>query len=193
MEFYNYYQNLVYFLKKEKNLILFFGVVFVINFLAFVQTNQKSKPLDLREKVEAEFIALEGSEEDLLKIKETTDKFKEKIKEDEEEVLKKIEEKEKPINRIPSTITKYGLVFSPPVEYKWDGFGRMVCIHDDDKPKISNKDKPVHKDMECCLDPDEFPNPYCHYPREKYGKVLDDFNRKYEKFLRRYDDGKGVD
>lgn len=167
-------------------------VVFIINFLALVQTNQKSEKVDLIKKTETKFVTIESSAETLSKIQETTEKFEEKIKEDEKEVLEKAEKKPV-VNRVPSTISIYGLVFEPPVQYKRDNLGRMVCIHDDDKPKISNQDKPVHKDMECCLDPDEFPNPYCHYPREKYGKLLDDFNRKYEKFLRRYDNEEGIE
>lgn len=93
---------------------------------------------------------------------------------------------------IPATRKAYGIIFRPPHQYKTDRLGRMVCIHDDDKPGASKRDKPIHKDMECCLDQDEIPNPYCHYPREKYGKLLDDFVRKQEKMLRRYRQGKGL-
>ncbi len=191
MEICAYFKNLDYFFKKNRDIIFLIFLVFVINFLVLIQSSQRSKQFDLVEKVDVEFVTIEGSEETLLKIKETTEKFEEKIKEDEKEVLEKVEKKT--INRIPSTITIYGLVFEPPVQYKRDSLGRMICIHDNDKPKISNQDKPVHKDMECCLDPDEFPNPYCHYPREKYGKLLDDFDRKYEKFLRHYDDKRGIE
>jgi hypothetical protein len=94
--------------------------------------------------------------------------------------------------KLPASISKYGLIFYPPHQYKKDDLGRMVCIHDKDKPKISTQNKPIHKDMECCLDPDEIPNPFCYYPREKYGKLLDDFERKKEKMLRRHHAGKGL-
>ena len=124
----------------------------------------------------------------------------------EDEEVQLNENKEKPIENVvskpasesvkkktrPTSIEKYGLIFYPPVEYKLDRFGRMVCIHDNDKPSISDKDKPVHKDMQCCLDPDEIPNPYCYYPPEKYGKILEDFERKKEKMLRRHRAGEGI-
>jgi len=50
--------------------------------------------------------------------------------------------------------------------------GRMVCAKKNDHPGKSNKNKSKHLDMECCLDPDEYPNPHCYYPPEKYGKYL---------------------
>lgn len=50
--------------------------------------------------------------------------------------------------------------------------GKMVCAKKHDKPGKSKKNKKKHMDMECCLDPDETPNPHCYYPPEKYGKYL---------------------
>lgn len=50
--------------------------------------------------------------------------------------------------------------------------GKMVCAKDDDKPGKSKKGKGKHLDMECCLDPDEYPNPWCYYDPKKYGKYL---------------------
>ncbi len=50
--------------------------------------------------------------------------------------------------------------------------GRRVCGKKNDKPKKSKKGVGRHMDMECCLDPDEIPNPNCYYPPEKYGKYL---------------------
>lgn len=50
--------------------------------------------------------------------------------------------------------------------------GRLVCAKKNDHPSKSKKNKKGHMDMECCLDPDEIPNPHCHYPPEKYGKYL---------------------
>lgn len=50
--------------------------------------------------------------------------------------------------------------------------GRMVCEKNNDKPSKSDKNKKKHLDMECCLDPDEYPNPHCYYDPAKYGKYL---------------------
>jgi hypothetical protein len=41
--------------------------------------------------------------------------------------------------------------------------GRLVCAVKNDKPKKSDNNKPGHLDLECCLDPDERPNPWCTY------------------------------
>ncbi|KKP58532.1 MAG: hypothetical protein UR60_C0006G0039 [Candidatus Moranbacteria bacterium GW2011_GWF2_34_56] len=59
-----------------------------------------------------------------------------------------------------------------PASYKIDQFGRLVCEKKDDKPSKSNQGKGKHLDMECCLDPDEYPNPHCYYDPGKYGKYL---------------------
>lgn len=58
-----------------------------------------------------------------------------------------------------------------PVQFKIEN-GRMVCAKKNDKPKKSKKNKHKHLDMECCLDPDEYPNPWCYYDPVKYGKYL---------------------
>lgn len=50
--------------------------------------------------------------------------------------------------------------------------GRLVCAKKNDHPSKSKENKKGHMDMECCLDPDEIPNPHCYYPREKYEKYL---------------------
>lgn len=50
--------------------------------------------------------------------------------------------------------------------------GRRVCAKKNDHPGKSKQGKSKHLDMECCLDPDEYPNPWCYYPPEKYGKYL---------------------
>ncbi|MFA6193964.1 MAG: hypothetical protein WC726_03840 [Parcubacteria group bacterium] len=49
-----------------------------------------------------------------------------------------------------------------PVSAKVAG-GRLVCAKKNDKPSKSKKNKPGHLDLECCLDPDERPNPWCSY------------------------------
>jgi hypothetical protein len=59
-----------------------------------------------------------------------------------------------------------------PLSFKKDDLGRLVCAKKNDKPSKSKKTKNKHLDMECCLDPDEYPNPHCYYPIEKYGKYL---------------------
>lgn len=59
-----------------------------------------------------------------------------------------------------------------PASYKVDQFGRLVCEKKNDKPSKSDKGKGKHLDMECCLDPDEYPNPHCYYNPSKYGKYL---------------------
>lgn len=44
--------------------------------------------------------------------------------------------------------------------------GRRVCEHKKDKGNKSKQSgKDVHIDRECCLDPDEVPNPRCYYPK----------------------------
>ena len=53
-----------------------------------------------------------------------------------------------------------------------DSLGRKVCNKSNDKPSKSNQNKGRHLDMECCLDPDENPNPNCYYATAKYGKYL---------------------
>lgn len=61
---------------------------------------------------------------------------------------------------------------SMPVSFKKDNQGRLVCDKKNDKPGKSNKTNKKHLDMECCLDPDEYPNPHCYYDPAKYGKYL---------------------
>ncbi|MBM3255978.1 MAG: hypothetical protein FJZ04_00705 [Candidatus Moranbacteria bacterium] len=41
--------------------------------------------------------------------------------------------------------------------------GKRVCAKKNDKPRKSKTNKKKHMDMECCLDPDEYPNPWCSY------------------------------
>ncbi len=71
---------------------------------------------------------------------------------------------------------KYKPKVAGPVPYvsARDSAGRMVCNKKNDHPQKSDKKshKPGHMDMECCLDPDETPNPNCYYSPEKYGKYL---------------------
>lgn len=50
--------------------------------------------------------------------------------------------------------------------------GKRVCAKKGDDPSRSNTHSKKHMDMECCLDPDEIPNPHCYYSKSKYGKYL---------------------
>lgn len=59
-----------------------------------------------------------------------------------------------------------------PAWYVRDQYGRLVCAKKNDKPSKSKTNKKKHLDMECCLDPDEYPNPHCYYDPAKYGKYL---------------------
>jgi len=72
----------------------------------------------------------------------------------------------------PKAISKPAISAPMPVWYKKDAAGRFVCAKKNDKPSKSKKNKKKHLDMECCLDPGEYPNPHCYYPLEKYGKLL---------------------
>jgi len=60
----------------------------------------------------------------------------------------------------------------PAAAVKRDSQGRLVCAKKSDHPGKSHKGKGKHLDMECCLDPDEYPNPHCYYSPDKYGKYL---------------------
>lgn len=103
-----------------------------------------------------------------------------------EELEQKPDTEAKPQPVVPHGYIAPGLVAAIPNTYKLDARGRKVCERDNDKPAKSAKDKPTHIDMECCLDPDEIPNPYCYYPREKYGALLDRYhNEKKEKYIER--------
>ncbi|MBD3299940.1 MAG: hypothetical protein GF347_01160 [Candidatus Moranbacteria bacterium] len=48
--------------------------------------------------------------------------------------------------------------------------GKLVC-RGGDATKWSLNNKPGHLDRECCLDPDETPNPWCSYSAENLQKV----------------------
>lgn len=59
-----------------------------------------------------------------------------------------------------------------PRSYEKDSLGRLVCGKRNDHPQKSDQGKGKHMDMECCMDPDEYPNPHCYYDSDKYGKYL---------------------
>lgn len=50
----------------------------------------------------------------------------------------------------------------PPVSAKKVN-GQWVCANKKDKPGKSDKNRRAHIDRQCCLDPDEVPNPHCTY------------------------------
>ncbi len=61
--------------------------------------------------------------------------------------------------------------------------GQWVCAKKHDHPhksRVNNKGK-THLDMECCLDPDEYPNPWCTYS-SKNRKVS---HHKFSTYLRK--------
>lgn len=72
-----------------------------------------------------------------------------------------------------------------PLSYKKDAQGRLVCATKNDKPAVSKKDKPTHIDMECCLDPDEIPNPHCYYGSQYQGLINRYHNEKKQTFISR--------
>ena len=74
---------------------------------------------------------------------------------------------------IPRSVVRKKVITGPgPVSYKRDSAGRRVCAKSNDHPGKSDQHKGKHMDMECCLDPDEYPNPHCYYDPGKYGKYL---------------------
>lgn len=83
------------------------------------------------------------------------------------ETKKEVKELEPVIRKPKITAPK------PAAITKTDGSGRQTCAKKHDKPSKSKNHKGINIDMECCLDPDEYPNPWCYYPPEKYGKLLD--------------------
>lgn len=74
----------------------------------------------------------------------------------------------------PKPVVRKKVISAPlPIIYKRDSLGRRVCNKGSkDHPGKSNQNKGKHMDMECCLDPDEYPNPNCYYSESKYGKYL---------------------
>jgi hypothetical protein len=67
-----------------------------------------------------------------------------------------------PISRAIAAPAKPRISARRPVSAKVVG-GRLVCAKKNDKPSKSHQNKPGHLDLECCLDPDEKPNPWCSY------------------------------
>ena len=62
----------------------------------------------------------------------------------------------------PQPKSKPRITARKPVSAKIVG-GKLVCAKKNDKPGKSKKGKGKHLDLECCLDPDEYPNPWCTY------------------------------
>lgn len=77
------------------------------------------------------------------------------------------------LERIKAVVKIKPVIKAPmPYVYEKDSLGRRVCNKKNDHPGKSKQNKKKHMDMECCLDPDEYPNPNCYYDPEKYGKYL---------------------
>ncbi len=91
---------------------------------------------------------------------------------DDEEELKKIAEEEKRKAATLASKRKPAIRAPKPYVFDKDSLGRMVCNKKNDHPGKSDQNKKKHMDMECCLDPDEIPNPNCYYDPGKYGKYL---------------------
>jgi hypothetical protein len=73
----------------------------------------------------------------------------------------------------PRLISSRPRIFAPrPYAATKNVNGKMACAKKNDDPGKSKQNKKKHMDMECCLDPDEIPNPHCYYSPEKYGKYL---------------------
>lgn len=49
--------------------------------------------------------------------------------------------------------------------------GKRVCEKKNDKPHESGQGSHPHMDMECCPDPDEWPNPHCYYTPEQLSRM----------------------
>lgn len=95
--------------------------------------------------------------------KENYDKYLEELEKEEQEKIKKIN----------AARAQAKPRISAPQPYVFDVVGgRKVCNRKNDHPSKSKNNKPGHMDMECCLDPDEIPNPHCYYSSSKYGKYL---------------------
>lgn len=62
----------------------------------------------------------------------------------------------------PQVKAKPKITARKPVSAKIVG-GKLVCAKKNNKPRKSKKGKGKHLDLECCLDPDERPNPWCTY------------------------------
>lgn len=92
---------------------------------------------------------------------------------DDEEEIKKIVEEEKAEMRKRMAKRKPLIKAPGPYVFEKDSLGRKVCDKKNDHPGKSKQNKGKHMDMECCLDPDEIPNPNCYYDPKKYGKYLD--------------------
>ena len=91
---------------------------------------------------------------------------------DDEEIVGEIE-KESLDRKAKAVVIKKKPAIAAKVPYAFDVVGgRRVCDKKNDHPSKSNKGKGKHMDMECCLDPDEYPNPHCYYDPGKYGKYL---------------------
>lgn len=86
----------------------------------------------------------------------------ERIAKEEKAEMQKKMAKRKPVIKAPG-----------PYVFEKDSLGRKVCNKKNDHSGKSKQDKGKHMDMECCLDPDEIPNPHCYYSQSKYGKYLD--------------------
>lgn len=65
---------------------------------------------------------------------------------------------------VPPNSVRLHVSQAPPIAAKVKVVnGRKMCAKKNDKPKKSDQHKRAHIDRECCLDPDEVPNPHRTY------------------------------
>lgn len=76
-----------------------------------------------------------------------------------------LETKNLPVQYAPKNFSRQ--VYNPNQEYFLSG----ICRHPGRKPEYS-KTKGDHVDEDCCPDPDEWPNPSCHYSASGYNVLL---------------------
>lgn len=142
-----------------------------------IMTNAQSNSIDIKEielnekkadiKTANEY-KIESSEESCKKDKDQK-RSSDLCGKDDEELVNKIErEKLAEINKLIKRV-----VVKAPAPYVFAVIGgKRVCNKKNDHPSKSGNNKKGHMDMECCLDPDEVPNPNCYYNPAKYGKYL---------------------
>lgn len=112
-------------------------------------------------------------QDEMCQVNKTKEKCNELCVKNEEEILEKWQKEERERLAKIRSAQPARRVINAPVPYVYAKVdGRRVCNRKNDHPKKSKNNEPGHMDMECCLDPDEIPNPHCHYSVEKYGKYL---------------------
>ncbi|MDO8529182.1 MAG: hypothetical protein Q7S18_00760, partial [bacterium] len=134
-----------------------------------IKNNEEAVPLKLDSEAPKKYSA--KSQEEQCQEDKAQKKSSELCGKDDEEALKKLEAEERKKRSFANPERKPIIRASLPADFRVVA-GRRVCSKSNDHPGKSNKGKGKHMDMECCLDPDEYPNPNCYYSPGKYGKYL---------------------